>query len=74
MLAELTAEYDAYAAANGVLEMPEGYNSAEAVMKNSIDRFYKNNRHIPVIAAIIGLIFLYGVFRLVRWGVRRARA
>ena len=74
VLAELTAEYDAYAAANGVLEMPEGYNSAEAVMKNSIDRFYKNNRHIPVIAAIIGLIFLYGAFRLIRWGVRRARA
>ena len=74
VLDDLIAEYGAYAAANGVLEMPEGYNSAEAVMKNSIDRFYKHNRHILIIAAIMGLILLYGAFRLIRWGIRLVRA
>ena len=74
VLADLTAEYAAYAAANGVLEMPEGYNSAEAVMKNSIARFYKHNPHIPIIAAILGLILLFALYRLIRWGIRRVRA
>ncbi|GAB5455761.1 MAG: arylsulfatase [Henriciella sp.] len=74
VLADLTAEYATYAAANGVLDMPEGYNSSDAVMKNSVARFYKHNRHVLVIAAIVALLLLYLLFRLVRMVVRRVRA
>lgn len=74
VLADLTAEYATYAAANGVLDMPEGYNSSDAVMKNAMARFYQHNRHVLIIAAIVALILLYGLFRLVRMVVRRVRA
>ncbi|MEL6693447.1 MAG: hypothetical protein AAFQ12_10505 [Pseudomonadota bacterium] len=74
VLADLKAEYAVYAAANGVLEMPEGYNSAEAVAKNSTARFYQHNRHILIIAAIVALILLYALYRLIRMVIRRVLA
>ena len=74
VLTDLKAEYATYAAANGVLDMPEGYNSSEAVANNATARFYKHNRHILIITAMVALILLFALFRLIRMVVRRVRA
>jgi arylsulfatase/uncharacterized sulfatase len=39
--AELKADYAAYAARVGVLEMPEGYDSSAQVLKNSLAKMYR---------------------------------
>ena len=72
--ADLQAEYANYAAANGVLEMPEGYNSAEAVLRNATDRFYKHNRGVLIVLGLVLLLLLYGAWRLVLFTLRRVRA
>ena len=74
VLADMKAEYTAYAAANGVLDMPAGYNSSEAILKNSTARFYKHNRHILIISGIVILILLYVLYRVIRAVFRRLRA
>ncbi|MFN3214231.1 MAG: arylsulfatase [Henriciella sp.] len=71
--ADLQAEYAVYAAANGVLEMPEGYNSAQAVADNATARFYQHNRLALIILGLVLLGLLYGLWRLARfifWRVR----
>ena len=70
----MIAEYAAYAAANGVLDMPEGYNSAEAVAKNATARFYEHNRHALIIAGMVILILLYLFYRGIRTVFRRIRS
>lgn len=74
VLADMIAEYAAYAAANGVLDMPEGYNSAEAVAKNATARFYEHNRHALIIAGMVILILLYLFYRGIRTVFRRIRS
>ena len=71
VLADLTAEYAAYAAANGVLDMPEGYNSSEAILNNATARFYKHNRHVLIILGIIALALVYVLYRVIRAVFRR---
>ncbi|MEO0451668.1 MAG: arylsulfatase [Pseudomonadota bacterium] len=70
-LAELIADYASYAAEVGVLDMPEGYNTARAVAQNSIQRFMQNNRGLLVMLALVLLILLYGIWRLGRMIWRR---
>ena len=74
VLADLTAEYAAYAEANGVLEMPEGYSSSEAVLNNATARFYKHNRHVLIILGIVVLVLLYLLYRVIRAVFRRLSA
>ena len=71
---DLKAEYAAYAAANGVLEMPEGYNSAQAVADNATARFYQHNRLALIFIGIVLIGLLYCLWRLVRFVFRRVRA
>ncbi|MEC7289688.1 MAG: arylsulfatase [Pseudomonadota bacterium] len=68
--AELLADYDAYAERVGVLEMPEGYNSFEQIDANSTAKFYKNNRWILILAGLLFLVVIYGVWRLSRFLLR----
>lgn len=68
--AELLADYDAYAERVGVLEMPEGYNSFEQIDANSTAKFYKNNRWILILAGLLFLMVIYGVWRLSRFLLR----
>ncbi len=70
-LAELLADYEAYAATVGVLEMPEGYDTAVAVGQNSTQRFMQNNRSLFVMMGVILLLLLYGIWRLIRMIWRR---
>ena len=70
-LAELLADYAVYAAEFGVLEMPEGYNTAAAVAQNAMQRFMQNNRSLFVMLGLILLVLLYGVWRIVRVVWRR---
>lgn len=72
--ADLQAEYAAYAAANGVLEMPAGYNSAQAVADNATARFYQHNRLALIVIGVVFLGLLYGLWRLARFVFRRVRA
>lgn len=74
---DLLAAYSDYARENGVLEMPEGYNSQQAVAQNSTARFYQNNRGLVlgVVASFLLLVAagLYGLFRLSRWVLKGTR-
>ncbi|MEO0817877.1 MAG: arylsulfatase [Pseudomonadota bacterium] len=68
---DLRSEYAAFAADAGVLEMPEGYDSSVAVGQNAIARFFSHNRGLLVGLGLLLLAFVYGVYRLVRFGWRR---
>ena len=74
---ELVSDYDAYAQNNGVLEMPEGYNSFKIVAKNSIARMFKFYGGILIafglVVLAILLAILYGLYRLVRMMLRKSQ-
>ena len=74
MLQDLLAAYADYAQEVGVLEMPEGYHSLEQILENSTPRLL---RHYGWYLVLIGLIFLgllYGLYRGVRFAVKRVRS
>lgn len=55
----MRAEYDAYALANGVLPMPEGYQPRKQVLINSLVNVYWPRARIPVavvLAVLVGLV------------------
>ncbi|GGB64507.1 arylsulfatase [Blastomonas aquatica] len=63
---ELMADYRAYASRNGVLEMPEGYDSTTQIGINTVK---KMAGHYWWVLAGMGLLIiaaLYGIFKLVR--------
>jgi arylsulfatase/uncharacterized sulfatase len=67
---ELMDDYAAYARRNGVLEMPEGYDSAQAIAKNTLQKMVGHYWWV-LVGFGIGLIALaYGAIRLVK---RRSR-
>ena len=67
----MQAEYAAWAKANGVLPMPEGYNPVRQVMINSFVNYWiptYRNTALAVLAGLVGLIVAGVVIR------RRRRA
>jgi arylsulfatase/uncharacterized sulfatase len=71
---ELLADYAAYSARYGVLEMPEGYDSQRAVQRNSMTRFLQHNRGILILLGLVLLAALYALWRAVLALWRGARA
>ncbi|MEM1142646.1 MAG: arylsulfatase [Pseudomonadota bacterium] len=67
VLADLKDAYANYAQANGVLEMPLGYDSAEAIERNSMMRFVANNLSLVLSMAAL---FLLAVVLLLRSAVK----
>lgn len=63
-LAELLAGYADYAAAMGVLEMPDGYNSAQQIATNTKAKLRKRYGWKIVIAGLFMLILSYGILRM----------
>ena len=66
IMADMLASYAAYADSVGVLEMPEGYNSLEQILKNSTERMRKRYGWMMIVAGLIFLALLYGLYRGVR--------
>lgn len=64
--AELEADYAAYAARVGVLEMPEGYNSTKQVLENSMAKLYKRFWWVPIVLGIFALLLAYAIWKLAR--------
>ena len=75
ILADLEASYADYAARVGVLEMPEGYNSFEAVMQNAMARMGEHYGGLFLIVGLVLLVLIIGVlfalWRGARWMLRR---
>lgn len=63
VLADMLASYSAYADSVGVLEMPEGYNSLQQILKNSTERLRKRYGWFYVVIGILFLALLYGLYR-----------
>lgn len=70
-LTELIAAYDSYATRVGVLEMPEGYNSAKAVAQTASARFLKHNRDALIVLGILFLALIYALYRGLKFAWRR---
>ena len=72
VLADLLAEYAAYTERTGVLDMPEGYDSAHQIRTNTADRILGNYPWLYlVIAGIVGIL-LAATWLAVR-GLKRLR-
>ena len=54
----MRADYDAYAQANGVLPMPEGYEPRNQVLINSLVNVYLPRARIPAAVALVVLVGL----------------
>lgn len=67
VFADLLASYETYAQDVGVLEMPEGYHSLEQVLENTQKRMRARYGWILILAGIVFLALLYGLYRGVRW-------
>lgn len=63
---EMMAEYRAYAKRNGVLEMPEGYDSTVEIGKNTVRKMAARYWYVLLGAGAVLVALLYGVYRLVR--------
>ena len=77
MLAEMVADYDAYARRVGVLAMPEGYDSAAQNARNNIGKLLGNYPWLygvmSGVLVIAGLVF-WSLFRVLRRLFRRTAA
>ncbi|MEO1729538.1 MAG: arylsulfatase [Pseudomonadota bacterium] len=67
---DLLAEYDSYAAEMGVLEMPEGYNSTQQILNNTIGRLFENYPWFYAVLAAIVLVFGLLIWLIVRSAIR----
>jgi arylsulfatase A-like enzyme len=67
----MQADYAAYASANGVLPMPEGYSPSRQVMINSFVNYWIPTYKWPVLAALLALAVM--VFTRVMLRRRRAK-
>jgi arylsulfatase A-like enzyme len=68
---EMMAEYRAYVKRNGVLEMPEGYDSTVQIGKNTVRKMASRYWYVLLGAGVIVIAMLYGAYRLLR---RKGRA
>ena len=73
-LAEMVAAYADYAAEFGVLDMPEGYDSMQAVTRNTLARVYRNYRGVLVGLGAAIFLTLLAIIWCVRWIWRRREA
>ena len=64
---DLPTEYDNYAAAMGVLDMSEGYDSVQRILENTMDRLFEN---YPWLYAVLAAIVL--AFWLIMWLLARS--
>ncbi|MCR9078213.1 MAG: arylsulfatase [Hyphomonadaceae bacterium] len=64
--AELLADYEAYAARVGVLEMPDGYDSLQQIEANTRAKLTKRYGWMVIVAGLIFLALLYGLWRVIR--------
>ena len=64
--AELLADYQAYAARVGVLEMPDGYDSLQQIEANTRAKLTKRYGWMVIVAGLIFLALLYGLWRVIR--------
>lgn len=71
LYAEMQADYARWAAANGVLPMPEGYTAPNQIFENAL-----NNLLIPRLIALWpwALVLVVGTSGLIWWRRRRRRA
>ena len=67
---EMMAEYRAYAKRNGVLEMPDGYDSTVQIGKNTVRKMAARYWYVLLGAGAVVLVLLYGAYRLVRRTMR----
>lgn len=67
---QLMADYRAYAKRNGVLEMPDGYDSTVEIGKNTVRKMAARYWWVLLSAGVFLVALLYGLVRLVR---RRGR-
>ncbi len=63
---ELMADYRAYAKRNGVLEMPEGYDSTVQIGKNTIRKMAARYWYVLMGVGVLVIALLYGGYRLLR--------
>lgn len=63
---EMMAEYRAYAKRNGVLEMPEGYDSTVQIGKNTVRKMAARYWYVLLGAGVLVVGLLYGAYRLLR--------
>lgn len=68
---EMMAEYRVYAKRNGVLEMPEGYDSTVQIGKNTVRKMAARYWYVLLGAGLVVIAMLYGAYRLLR---RKGRA
>ena len=71
--AELLADYAAYAARVGVLEMPEGYDSSEQITANTLAKLRKQYGWVMIVIGLIFLVLLYALWRVIRRSILRPR-
>ncbi|MCR9270059.1 MAG: arylsulfatase [Hyphomonadaceae bacterium] len=71
---DLLSAYNDYARSVGVLEMPPGYNTAEAVAENATERFYANNRSLVIALVLALVILLFGFVWSIRWILKKMTA
>lgn len=64
--AELLADYQAYAESVGVLEMPADYNTLVQIEANTRAKLRKRYGWVLLVAGLIFLALLYGLWRLVK--------
>ena len=71
---ELLADFAAYSERVGALEMPEGYNSSEAIMANTLAMMQKRYGWILIVIGLVILGLIYGLWRGIRYILRRQNA
>ncbi|MEO1553613.1 MAG: arylsulfatase [Pseudomonadota bacterium] len=71
VLADMLAAYGDYAQGFGVLEMPEGYNSLEQILDNTMPRLLVQYKWYLVLTGVVLLALLYGLYRGIRFVVKR---
>lgn len=71
---EMMAEYREYARRNGVLEMPAGYDSNAQIASNTVRRMAARYWYVLVTAGVVGLVLVFGLYRLGRRALRKRPA
>lgn len=71
ILQDMLAAYAGYAQEVGVLEMPEGYHSLEQILENSLPRLLQHYGGYLVLIGVIFLALLYGLYRGIRFALKR---
>lgn len=74
VMADMLAEYAAYSAEMGVLEMPEDYHSLQQILENTTERLRKRYGLILILMGVVILGVLYGLYRAIRQLLRRNAA